>query len=473
MKRLYLILILCSSVALAALPAATTWEIRPGVGNDNNGGAFVAGATGTDFSQQNAAQIAFTDLVIGATTTNLTSVLNPFGVTSPGNVIHITGGAGCTTGWYSISSVATVTATMDRSVGSAASVCTGNLGGALATIPQMVTLATSNNISWVKATGTISTTTGITINYSSSLGSNGTTQISGYTSTRGDNGQVTVLQSSGTSTLINITSSVAGLTFRNFVLNCNSTASFGLNIQNSANRAENILAENCGAADAIIFNNGNNACIRCTVTGFTGSVAAFRMDQSNGPNYCIYCVATGNTATGFFGSMVCIRCIAGNNTGASSDGFQTGGSGVSGSVIWICESCVAYKNGRDGFNFNAQTVVASLHNSVAFGNSSFGIAATNLVPLGGYSLNWNAYGSNTSGDLSSVSAGANDVPLTVDPFVNGASNNFAPNNTSGGGAALKAAGFPGVLSTGGTGFLDIGTLQSAAGGGQVGYPIVQ
>jgi hypothetical protein len=57
---------------------------------------------------------------------------------------------------------------------------------------------------------------------------------------------------------------------------------------------------------------------------------------------------------------------------------------------------------------------------------------------------------------------AHDVSLSVSPFVS--SSNFALNSTGGGGAALKAAGFPGV-SPAGTGYLDIGALQSQAAAG--------
>ena len=91
----------------------------------------MTGASGTDRSQQNAVQTAFTDLVIGVVTTELTSVLNPFGATDVGNLIAITSGTGFTTGIYRVVSVAGSTATMDRAVGTASSTGgVGNLGGA-------------------------------------------------------------------------------------------------------------------------------------------------------------------------------------------------------------------------------------------------------------------------------------------------------------------------------------------------------
>ena len=62
--------------------------------------------------------------------------------------------------------------------------------------------------------------------------------------------------------------------------------------------------------------------------------------------------------------------------------------------------------------------------------------------------------------------------LTANPFVGGS--NFALNSTSGGGAALKAKGFPGITPAG-TGYADIGALQSqgSAGGSAAPHAYVQ
>src|SRR6516225_9792456 len=117
--------------------ATLVFDVRT-TGSDNNGGGFDSGVAspGTDYSQQDSAQIAYTDLVIGSTgnENQLTSAANPFGSTSPGNVINISGGTGFQTGLYRILSVSGSTATMDQGVGTANSTGgTGNLGGAFAT----------------------------------------------------------------------------------------------------------------------------------------------------------------------------------------------------------------------------------------------------------------------------------------------------------------------------------------------------
>jgi hypothetical protein len=460
-----------------ALPTATTWETRPTNGLDTNGGAFVAGATGTDFSQQNSPQVTFTDLIIGATTTQLTSVLNPFSATSPGNVINITGGTGCTTGRYSVSSVATATATMDRSVGTAASTCTGFLGGALQTLTQLNSSMVEGNTAWVKAEATITTSGGLVFNFTNAS-TNEFPAIQGYTSTRGDMGQVTIQLTGAATTTVRM--DTLGLTLANFLIDCNSQASSnGLNFNNGTGRAYNLKVQNCTGVYGVQFTAGTAMCIRCTVTGQSGggAVGGFVL-QNNGVADCVYCVATDGTVPGFAGStsvgIFCVFCIAGNNSGATTDGFFIQAF-QNQNQFW---HSFAYKNGRDGFRLISNNFGnAQIFNSISYGNGGFGINYTNgLLPFGTQLFDYNGLGANTGGNYNNLSAGAHDVSLSADPTVAGGSDNFALNSTAGGGAALKAVGFPGALTGAGTGFVDIGPLQSAAGGGSsvtVGYPTVQ
>ena len=222
-----------SPSAEAALPTNGTlnFEVRPTNGNDNNGGCYVAGATGTDFSQQNSAQKAFTDLVVGATTTQATSVAHPFASTDVGNCVKVVSGSGCTTGVYQIVSVATVTATMDRSLGTAASVCTANEGGAWQTIGAWNTLITATCGgacgwgAWVKAESTITTTTSFAFTaFTQPVAGSPGAFLAGYTTTRGDGGQVTVQQTAEISfdnAIFDFANNTGGLLFENFILDCN------------------------------------------------------------------------------------------------------------------------------------------------------------------------------------------------------------------------------------------------------------
>lgn len=75
--------------------------------------ASPTGATwGVDYSQQNAAQFAFTDMVIdGATNTKFTSAGLPVGKNFVGNLIRVTSGSGFTVQSVEVVSTVTTTAT--------------------------------------------------------------------------------------------------------------------------------------------------------------------------------------------------------------------------------------------------------------------------------------------------------------------------------------------------------------------------
>lgn len=91
------------------------------------------------------------------------------------------------------------------------------------------------------------------------------------------------------------------------------------------------------------------------------------------------------------------------------------------------------------------SVSLALINNIFYGNGAYGInlqdgATENNARL--RANRKNAYGSNTSGARNNLNAGTGDVTLTADPFTNAASNDFTLNNTAGGGAACRQAGFP-------------------------------
>jgi len=114
------------------IAAAVQWEVRStATANNVNGGGFKAGASGTDFSQQNAAQYNLT----GVTTAGADAILLSASAANDmvGNIAHIISGTNATAGWYEIISVvAGVSITLDRTCATgimAAGVV--NIGGAL------------------------------------------------------------------------------------------------------------------------------------------------------------------------------------------------------------------------------------------------------------------------------------------------------------------------------------------------------
>jgi len=468
-----LILVMCllayAPYSFAALPASTTtWEVQPTNGVDTNGGCFIAGATGTDLSYPTSSPVAYTDLV-APTTTTITSAATPFSATSVGNCLKIVSGTGWTTGIYYVVSVAVATATVDRAIATASSTGgTGTFGGAIKTLTQLNTNMAGSNIAHMKAETSVTVTATITFNFA---GVNGVpSQLIGYTTTRGDDGRVTLTTSGSTITLI--VANVNSFNASNFILNCNSqTASQGYYGQANFGYVRNVSANNCLTYGFNYNGNGNHMCISCSSDGGAGTGFSI---GGNGNVYCFQCVAVNHTASGWTSAnyFTCIQCISANNTGATADGFQ----GSNGSTMWIINS-VACGNGRDGIRMSSTTFgqgVTQISNNILTGNgvsaAGYGLNFTAMtVPVRGQEMfiDYNAYFSNTTGLRNNVSAGPHDVTLTATPY-NCAGTDFTLNSTAGGGAAVKGAGFPGALLTGGTGYMDIGALQAAAAAASTG-----
>lgn len=103
-----------------------------------------------------------------------------------------------------------------------------------------------------------------------------------------------------------------------------------------------------------------------------------------------------------------------------------------------------------------------LLNSIIYGNGDYGAEVTLGAPI---EINC-AYGANTTGARSGVTAGLGAVALSADPFTNAAAGDYSLNTTSGGGAACRAVGFPGAWDSATmTGYNSIGALQIEDGGG--------
>lgn len=106
MKRIFFgLFLLFTQPCFAAMSASIIWEFSStATANMVNGGGFKTGATGTDYSLQNAAQLTGTDLTCTAASTTVTSATGGFTAAMIGNVIHLTAltGTGAIIGWYEI-----------------------------------------------------------------------------------------------------------------------------------------------------------------------------------------------------------------------------------------------------------------------------------------------------------------------------------------------------------------------------------
>lgn len=176
-----------------AATATDIWEFRATAGNANNGGGFDTASGGTDYSNQDSAQLALTDLATsGIGVTTLTSATGGFTAAMVGNYIQIRSGTNVTAGFYRVTvRTDTNTVTLDRApddgVGGISS-GVGDLGGALDILTDAflddVDVVIAGNTIHVKDDGTMTLTGSI------STTKDGTVTdpifIEGYNTTRGD-----------------------------------------------------------------------------------------------------------------------------------------------------------------------------------------------------------------------------------------------------------------------------------------------
>jgi hypothetical protein len=478
-------------VSSAALSANTVWEVRPTNGSDTNGGGFVAGASGTDWSQQNSPQYSVTDGVTAGTTT-ITSATANFGTDVVGNLIYVQGGTGgVVAGWYQISSCTNATTiVVDRLAGlTAGTGVTLHIGGALKTLSQLSSVMIGSNKAFCKAEAT--QTTAATLSFTpGAVAPSRTvpyTRLIGYTTSRTDAGMFTVQLITNTG-LTAIVLHSGGATVENFTIDCNSLGtSMGIDFEAGHQYAKNCKVSNF-TLRGICANGNNNHAVSSEVTGGTSAAtAAIDMNASVGSKVRS-CYVHDNACVGVHilqpGVSVQGNLIA-NNTGASSDGvLQASGGSI------LIEKNTIYGSGEHGINVSAATGNEELicRGNILAKNGGYGISFTSGAGVPA-DPNWdgNAYWNNTSGtrnnmdDTSTVAingvapyANALDVAIsgsdpTNDPFTAKGSGNFTLNNTAGAGKLLRGtapqATIPGAT---GTGHEDFGCFQhqDAGGGGR-------
>ena len=472
------LLVLIPCFAEAAIPVGAVWEVRT-TGSNTNGGGWVAGSSGTDYSQQNAAQYSLTNGVTNGTTTIATVSASTDMV---GNIAYIAGGTGSViAGWYYITAVsAGVSLTVDRSTGlTAGTGVTINIGGALATPAAVAAIAVSGNKVFIKAGGTYTTTANIS--FAQSASSAIPFQIIGYSSNRTDNGRATI-QAQTTTGLTVLT--LAGSVVRNIIIDCNSLATCtGVSITSSSSFLWNNTIKNYTTAgiNSSLGNGQNTTIINNEITGGTSSSGVgINILASSGS---VNAIILGNyvhdgAGTGIFCSAYCsvIQNVIANQTGAASNGidFSTGtGLAISNTI---------YNVGEDGIsaNFINNTVL----NNILANNGRYGVNNTtnfSSVAPAQPKFDGNAYYSNATAarhnidDTTTSSSNSdginpytnvNDVTLSSTPFVNAGGGNFSLNSTGGGGGAARQAGLPKgyVGITISTSYPDFGSFQAQATG---------
>lgn len=425
-----------------ALSALTVLEVRTG-GSDTNGGGFVTGATGTDWSLQNAAQYAVTDGVTAGTTT-ITSLTAAFGTDVVGNLIYVQGGTGAVVaGWYQIiSRTNATTIVVDRATGlTAGTGVTLNIGGALLSPAVADSIATvAGMIKFLKYNASAFVITSASSNVAGGVMTPSNSTITcGYDTTRSltntDANRPTIQINSGLSTTVMFNTNTP--TVLNLVLDGNGQTS---------SRCSSLQGTfyNCTFKN---FTNSvltNGRAVFCLITGCSTVTA-----MSAGA--CLFCEATGNTVTPF-SNCETNWCISYANTGASTDGFNPG------TASSCSHNCNAYGNGRDGFRSAGTGMLFT--NCISEGNTGFGFnqSTTGTLILRNCASYNNTSGRNNTATLPIVDFGA--IIGSGSFFANAAGGDFSLNNAAGGGALARAGVFPVTFPSGLTAtFLDAGAAQ--------------
>jgi len=444
-----------------AVSASTVFEIRT-AGSDTNGGGFVTGATGTDYSQQNNKNVATgtddsTTDAVGNATTTLTSATANFQASIVGNIIYLQGGTGSlAAGWYQVISRTSATAiVLDRSVATGTGI-TMNIGGALASLGMACGAASVSGITYYVKSGTYTISSG-TSNISGGVASP-TGYVIGYNATRLDYGTPPVLQFGLSTSSVAITNLGPGCVLNVVIDGASFANTRGITVSGAG--AVLVYKCECKNMGGQAFAGGGNGAmfVNCWSHNSTG-IGFGTTSQS------IYygCVANNQTTMGFStGSLSrLVDCIAYSNT---QDGFECN-SGVSEFV-----NCTAYGNGRDGFRM-AQASCRFV-NCIAEANVGVGFNSTvNSVNL--FMLNCGVYNNGTNVTIGTGKNAQNLglITATTTFFTNAAAGDFSLNNTGTGGALAKAAAtpsiFPGALTTN---YKDLGAAQAQSTGGSVATP---
>lgn len=438
-----------------ALPANSTWEIRTATGAPTNGGGWVPGSSGTDYSQQASPQYSLTNGVANGTTTIATTSASSDMV---GNIAYVAGGTGSITGarYQIVSQTTGVSIVVDRSTGlTAGTGVTINVGGALASIVTAVAAATQNNLIWCNGSQTITSTMTLSLSYNGSGGgvNYGCFTFIGYTATRGDGGRFTLTTATNSVNLI--TYSGGQYMFQNFLMSCTAgTPGYGI-IAGTSTWYFDLVLVNCRVTGfeenirspystqiAIVPLTLINCEIDSAVSHGIETVSQIDIVDSyihgNGGHGLYMTSASGQVETGF----TIIGSVFYNNTNDGIHHLTAPSSQYSGCKALIVNSALV-SNGGDGYNFASASAASINLINVIITQNGTGLSSGSAVTVVGTRFNCAFYGNTTK--LSNFPTNSTDITLTGDPFTSKSTGDFTLNSTAGAGAACKAAGFQSTL----------------------------
>lgn len=432
--------------------------------NTAAGCASVASPTGAtwaiDYSQQAAAQIAYTDLATGGTGLTVSSAGNPFAKQHVGNGLVITGGTNFNAGRYVIASVSAGVATVvgPTNITTGIGVTgTGGLGGCLLSPGLAASVAVGSNKMWLKS-GAYSMTSASSNASAGKISAAADVHLEGYATTRGDRGAAPLIQASGIANITMVTAGGSTSVFANVVIDgANLTGIQGFGASGNYWTADQLVIKNCKGQG---LNAASGNLYRSEITGCSG---AFTRPVSLAFGCMFGCYIHDNTCQDGPQVGVAVNCIIANNNGSSTGGITVQGFNQSYS------NCVLYNNKSDGINGGSGAGYdASAINCVSMLNTGYGF--NGLKEL----INCATY-NNTSGRVTVNINDVNPILLSGDPFVNAAAGNFAPNPATAAGQQLLAKGWPAGTFTGTTSssYPDVGAIQTSGNAAGTGTTATQ
>lgn len=441
---------LCSVLLIGVIPPAfgalgspAVFQVQNGGSDTTGAGCYSSGAEVTSPGTNESLNNSSTSVSITLTGTGTTGTSSPVFTTTthgPGNCILITGGSGCTTGLFELKSQASGTGTFDRSMGTAASVCTGFLGGAFASPGEACLQAASGNTIFVLA----GTTFGIT---SASTGAAGVCSTStnlitiiGYSTNRsfasayGDT-QPTLQTQVNSSTMF--TSANNSLLVYNMILDGNNGGGFTGSKLASTAYVIGSTVENFNTASTGVVSGRSNY-----ITG--NSAAVFIGGALN------YSEITGNTVPAAV-SMTALTndlCYAETATSCATI--------VNGAIVEGLTAVGITGSGVASTAANGQRVIA---NSYFQSNTVDGILCTGSR-CATFGVGFFGNGATIGGAFDSTGT----ISPGADAFTNTAGNVFTLNSGAAG-LSLRGTGTPNIFPRGLTAnSRDVNAAQSAPGG---------
>lgn len=417
-------------VATVASPSSGTWTI--------------------DYSHKSggAAPIAYTDMAIdGTTNTDFTSAANPVGVHLVGNIIAVASGTGFTVQRVEVVSIqAGPKARVDKSLGTLSSTGgAGNMGGALASPGQVGALKIGSNIVFILNSGGATVDTFV-MSSTANVAAGRVSEVSGGSA--GAPNYWVGYETAATRHVRNMDSNWPKMRANANSMTC-------LTFAGGNTIVRNLQCDNNGSFTGCtgINQSGITSRVeRCKVsglaTGFNTSGGATQVVDSV---IAVSCTSAGVTLGSHLSNFFVSACATGVSTASAGASIRrglivncTGSSGslnLSVNAQLVSDVSIFGHSGGSAVQWSSGTITrlenVAVYGTTGAGNKNFSISAASP----GVQLFNCASGGGNTADTITGCENVGMITLSADPFVNSAGSDFGLNNTAGGGAALRGAGY--------------------------------